>query len=555
MDNKVKLRNLDDEVLRYLRAASDKVGFDQLSPDVVSEIKNHTGTSGASYDDSELRKRIVTVENSMVTKTSADSLYATKKDYDTSKVVDSKIDKAKVSIQNDISNIDKNFIPKEPGAITEDLLSTELKNKVNAHGSSSSSGDSGNTGSNADVDELKVQVSRNSYDITGIKNTINTNVYLKSSPIAIEDLDDNTRSLINNARQNTTLIGINDLDESLKNRIDQQATAETQTVIDSMYKDAEDGQVLIVKKNQVNDNYTVFPKYTFANDVFIFKLDAKYLDEQIVQKNSDDDSDTATFDSGKTYAKNNGYTYIADLNREVLLQYDKTTDTWTQKDSAQDTYDKLSGSFVISYPDKAIYFCKKLRDVIQVFNPEDYVKEQDVQDTIEYFDDLDKRLDTIETGNVTNDGTYVKKANTVGQNINAIDALLKEQLGDTGSAKLNDFKRLANREQDWIEALAKETGYSTVTDSNDPNKGSIEHVKWDTEGTYVKSTSSVLDNIKALDTQVKTNTDALASAIPSGIVMLYKGTTAPTGWIICDGTNNTPSISEKYDGLIWIMKK
>ena len=36
--NKIRVRNLDDEVKNFFKKSSDKIGYDQLSEDVVKEI-------------------------------------------------------------------------------------------------------------------------------------------------------------------------------------------------------------------------------------------------------------------------------------------------------------------------------------------------------------------------------------------------------------------------------------------------------------------------------------------------------------------------------------
>lgn len=44
--------------------------------------------------------------------------------------------------------------------------------------------------------------------------------------------------------------------------------------------------------------------------------------------------------------------------------------------------------------------------------------------------------------------------------------------------------------------------------------------------------------------------------LPYGSIVLYNGTTAPSGWQICDGTNNTPDLSQQLpsSSVIYIMK-
>lgn len=408
--NKIKLRNLDDEVLKSLYPTSKKIGFDSLDPEVVTEIKNKTNTSGSSYNDTELRNRIIDIENTMLSKSYAETTYAAKNNYDTSATVDTKIANAKTTIDKEIANLNNSYIAKESGAITEDLLSYELQMKVNSHGNASSGG---STSSDANVDALKVLVNRNTNDISSIKNTINTNVFLKDIPISLSNLDDSTRLLINNARQNSTLITESDLDDALKKKFNQSVDVVTQNVINDMYKDSADGQVLVVKKVQGEDDFLLHPKYIFLTDTFAFTMESKYLDEQIIQKNSDDESEDVTFDSGKIYAKNNGYEYIADLTREILLHYDKTSDVWTEDVSAQNMYDKISGCFIVSYPEKIIYFCKKAKSVIKVFDPNNYVKTQDIEDNMEYFEDLDSRTKKLENNYTTLSDSKADKATTL----------------------------------------------------------------------------------------------------------------------------------------------
>lgn len=36
------------------------------------------------------------------------------------------------------------------------------------------------------------------------------------------------------------------------------------------------------------------------------------------------------------------------------------------------------------------------------------------------------------------------------------------------------------------------------------------------------------------------------SAIPAGGIVMYEGTTAPPGWAICDGTNGTPDLRNRF---------
>lgn len=42
--------------------------------------------------------------------------------------------------------------------------------------------------------------------------------------------------------------------------------------------------------------------------------------------------------------------------------------------------------------------------------------------------------------------------------------------------------------------------------------------------------------------------------LPKNSIILYQGTTAPTGWAICDGTNGRPTITSTVSGTIYIIK-
>lgn len=400
--NKIRLRNLDDEVLKYFRKVTDRIGYDQLNSDVVTQIKNSGGSSsGTAYNDSELRNRLINVENTMLSKTVAASTYAAKKDYDTTAVVNTKIDQAKTSINSSIANLDNKYIKKENGSVVESYLSQELINKINAHTQSSGS----NTDDSVAIGELKIQTNRNASEITSIKNTLDTKVFMKDDPISIDNLDENLQVMINNARSSHALIGINDLDSVVRRKLDDKTTAAVQNIIDAMARDGDDGQTFIINKvSGQADTYSVTPKHIVLRDIFVFKMDKTYLDNKIVIKSTDKDDpdEDRTFDSAKTYAQNNGYTYIADVNRNVLLTRNTSNNTWTEEASADKVYEKLIGCFIFSYPDRAFYYCRKKggnkfeNNTIEIFNPEDYVRQLDIDQTIEYFEELETRVEALE---------------------------------------------------------------------------------------------------------------------------------------------------------------
>lgn len=122
----------------------------------------------------------------------------------------------------------------------------------------------------------------------------------------------------------------------------------------------------------------------------------------------------------------------------------------------------------------------------------------------------------------TEDGSYVKKANTVGQNIKLLDKTIST-LSQSVSSNTSNVNSLSGKVPDLT-----------------------------ADGTYIKKANTITANLSALDTQVKKN----AAALPSGIIMLYNGTTVPDGWLACDGKNGTPDLSTvKVNNIGYIMKK
>ena len=61
--NKVKVRNLDEDVLSLFRKNNEKIPYDSLDQEIINEIKNGAGTN--KYNDAELSssKAISSIKN------------------------------------------------------------------------------------------------------------------------------------------------------------------------------------------------------------------------------------------------------------------------------------------------------------------------------------------------------------------------------------------------------------------------------------------------------------------------------------------------------------
>jgi hypothetical protein len=73
--------------------------------------------------------------------------------------------------------------------------------------------------------------------------------------------------------------------------------------------------------------------------------------------------------------------------------------------------------------------------------------------------------------------------------------------------------------------------------------------KVDASGGVFTTTPKVnADNIVTLPVMTSAIAAAVSATIPNGIIAIWKGTlgTIPSGWAVCDGTNGTPDLRDKF---------
>ena len=106
------------------------------------------------------------------------------------------------------------------------------------------------------------------------------------------------------------------------------------------------------------------------------------------------------------------------------------------------------------------------------------------------------------------EGTYVKTANTTAGNLNALDAQTKTNTDAIDGIKTGNFfdqktiTNITNKLTDGGE-IAKDNAHLVTG-------GTIYTEVRPTDGTYVKEANTTAGNLRALDAQTKTNTDAIA---------------------------------------------
>ena len=117
----------------------------------------------------------------------------------------------------------------------------------------------------------------------------------------------------------------------------------------------------------------------------------------------------------------------------------------------------------------------------------------------------------------------------------------------------------ANVQADWNESSSSSDAYiqnkptlfsGNYNDlTNQPSiPGAQSQVDWS------QSNSTAIDFIKNKPTDVSSFTNdagyitsaSVPSGVPSGTIVMYNSSSAPTGWVICDGSNSTPDLTDKF---------
>ena len=217
--DKIKVRNLDDDIFDFFRRNDQKITFDALDSDIVTQIKN--GSATQIYNDAELRNRIINLENGKLNKSDASNTYRKTTDSYSRTEVDDLVDNCKTLIDAKLTMVDadKKYVIKQDNVITENLLSQDLINKVNARYENKRPEDSSSDISTSDFNLLKVQVNNNTTSLNSLKNYVDNNVLSADTKITRSYLDTSIVNTIDNARLKTVLIGMSDLSEDVQKKL------------------------------------------------------------------------------------------------------------------------------------------------------------------------------------------------------------------------------------------------------------------------------------------------------------------------------------------------
>lgn len=299
--NKVKVRNLDEDVLNLFRKNGEKIPYDSLDQEIINEIKNGAGTN--KYNDEELRSRIIKLEGDKLDKKLAATTYMTVENSFSKEEIDNMTKALKDNIDLKLSSdaADQRYIKKLDGCISENLLSEDLINKVNARYENKRPEEtgSGSEVNTSDFNLLKVQVNNNTTGITNLKNYVDSNVLTTNNKITKNYLDESIVSTLDNSRLKSVLIGMSDLSEDVKKKLSNTISGSFDTLEENIqgnknsidkiteWLGIQNGNVLMGALGSTETHPVLKQCQTYAEDIIIVS-DMTLLNEAMAQAVEDE---------------------------------------------------------------------------------------------------------------------------------------------------------------------------------------------------------------------------------------------------------------------------
>ena len=505
--HKIKKYNLDNELLKYLRNVDSKITYDDLDSEVKKDIKNMLPSSAnqtiAKYDDSELRSRIINLENDKQDVSSA----LTKQD-----IVD-EINESKSLLTNAIKTEMLNYIKNENGVISESLLSNELKSKINARYNSNRAysvsyigGGSGGSGSvdltavTSRLDTLETKVFNNEIDIINNNNNISSNtenirlanIKIDQSEIntynkikeetnkSFSDLETNISSISQKASENGNKIKV--IEDSLvslgknlesnyimsNSKIEfSQLDAEIQnalqraryTNVKITMSDLDEG---VISSIQTGSNFDIREFFTgstgqtyftkkYGDQVITLEPDFIFAQNAIVTK------DSSKINEYKEICKNyNNIVFIYDLTSKTIYHDLGDENGWETIDG--DPTEILAGRFFILEPDKSLCFYDTTFGCIEIINISGKVDKSVADSTYATISDFDE----LSTNMSTSVSTIDTEIDIINSNINAANSNIStnyqkiQQLEDKIKTLEDKIKTFENKISALEQAIPKE---------------------------------------------------------------------------------------------------
>lgn len=404
-NNKIKLRNLDEEVLKYFRVSQDKLDFDDLNQEVLDVLNNTNAVH--SYNDAGLRSDIAELRENKVDKIEGDSRYVMRSDGYTKTEIDayragrnSAID-TELAKKLSIAEAEVNYAKSAPGSITETMLSTELQNKVNARYENKRPEDGSSGVSESDFNLLKVAVNTNTTNIDKILGSYIS----KNTAISKSLLDASVQNILDNARLTTNKISMSDLDNELSQKINAAGSGSGGSLENSInnFANIEKGDTLFAT-TRTDGSFAMDARKVFAREVLLI-------------------SNSSDLAKAKSYFLTDGkYEYIGDIESVSGDLYFYSSDNTWEKETGRTVYDLVAGRFAYDYSTQNMYFGSTPASCVEFIRLSDYLSNGDFEYEFTEFDDRLVELE-VDFNDLATDYTSHKTGNTA--KFNELDNAIK----------------------------------------------------------------------------------------------------------------------------------
>lgn len=328
---KITEQNLDDSLKRSLHFKYTKIGYDDLSPDIVTTIKSGSNAKTA-YNDEELRNRIVRIENEK--KGIADITELINKNNENYFQKNEVIDKIKELLAKTKREIDADITTKIPfrnKVIDESMLSDDLQYKVNARYNNLFNTVEAKDPSaefKNDLNALKQETKSLKEYTKTLQSILQNNVIKKTDYIAEGNLDASLRTKINNKTvSNLDLEAFNPETRTIIETLvhsDIVQMGKRVTDLEAKFPTREERTIMFLKNGKLEyDSLVVAPAIVTTD---------KNIYDQLVEKIQSKDETPITIK--KISIDLDSYDYLIYLNNTTMesdLYYhkDKSTEEWT----------------------------------------------------------------------------------------------------------------------------------------------------------------------------------------------------------------------------------
>lgn len=403
--DKIKVRNLDEEVLEYFRRNDGKITFDGLDPSVVTEIKNGKGTN--KYNDAELRSRIVILEDDKLSKKDAQDTYRKSEDSYTKKEIDDMFGNygGEVEGKLTVEKADERYLQKQDNVITENYLSEDLRNKVNARyenkrpeGSGGSGSEGGSTGgvNQSDFNILRGQVDNNTTNLATLKDYVQENTISKENKVTKAFLDSSIVDTLDNARLKSVLIGMSDLNEEVTKKLSNTLQGSFDTLEANIQGNTQSIEE-ITESIALPTGYIVMGALGSNETTPILKKCLVYSEDIIIVSKTE-----WLNDAMKEAVENEVSHIIVDAGDEQAHLYTYADGKWAIDSSIGPT-ELMVGRFASGYKTNNLYFGTSVDEFEAIVDTESFASKEEINALKTQIEELKKEIAALK--NPTTPGT------------------------------------------------------------------------------------------------------------------------------------------------------